>query len=335
MCYLDRVALQVSIGQFDDGGVPGFAREDLVLDFDVRLNAIGAEGAVTWRVLDAPTDATVSVMSAAKDMTGSGDTLTILPDYAGSYYGTATDGVTTVEWSFYAGPALGPLSWGQYFPRRIPSFREQLAHNVPDNIDLAEDGGNRDGWAREWRRWFAAINYLWARIQAMTGGFIAVMWNNAEYTVARMQCPPGYTVDGDTLIAWRGGTSGGPFTFVNDLPLVTEFYLTRLVPDRIWHLVIGVRVIYRTPAGLVGTIDRVFALDCISDFTGSASNVSIMEDPDTNTKLLPSGLNGLTCALVARASYGFATTVTRPTGVAGSVVVEWHATTVVDMGSAL
>lgn len=305
------------------------------MDYEVRLAAIGPEGTVSWTVLDAPTDATVSNISAAKDRTGSGDTFLITPEYAGTYYGTATDGVTSVEWSFYAGPALGPISWGQYFPRRVPAFREQLAHNVPDAIDAQEFGGNTDGWAREWRRWFAAINYLWSRIQAMTGGFIAVRGDGVEVPVARVQCPPGYSIDGDTLFPWRGGTSGNPFTFLNDLPLTTEFYLTRLTPDRRFHLVVGVRVIFRPASGPSGTIDRVFGLDCTSGPYGDASGVTVLVDPDTNTKLLPSALNGLTCEIVARATYGFAIIVTRPTGVAGSVVVEWHSTTVTDMGSAL
>ena len=124
------------------------------------MAAVGAEGTVSWVVLDAPTDETVTTMSAAKGLTWSGSTLVINPDFAGTYSGTATDGVSVVQWSFYAGPPLGNLAEGQYFPRRVPSFREQMAHNVPDDIDAAGVGGNRDGWAREWRRWFAAINWL-------------------------------------------------------------------------------------------------------------------------------------------------------------------------------
>jgi hypothetical protein len=139
-------------------------------------------------------------------------------------------------------------------------------------------------------------------------------------------------VDGDTLIPWRGGTSGNPFTFINDSPITFNFYLTRLPPNRNFHFVIGVRATYRSAAGVGGSIDRVFGLDCATDFTGMAASTTILEDPDTNTKLLPSALAGLSCAIVQRL-YGFDIAVTRPTGVAGSVVVEWTATTVVDMGA--
>jgi hypothetical protein len=327
------VALRVSISQGDVTGNLGFAREDLNLNEQVLLNADDPDGTVHWTVLDAPTNATVTAMSSAKDVTGTGLTLAITPDYAGTYYGTATDGVTTVEWSFYAGPALGALQFGEYFPRRVPAFRETLAHNVPDAIDLQEDGGNKDGWAREWRRWFAAINYLWARIQAMTSGFIAVMWNGIELPVARILCPPGYQVDGDTLLPWRGGTTGNPFQTINETPLVSEFYFVRFPASRHMRMVVGVRATYRSAAGVGGSVDRVMGVDFTTNASGAATAVTLMVDSDTNVKLLPSALTGLTCEIATR-TFGFATTVTRPTGVAGGIVVEWHATTVIDMGAA-
>jgi hypothetical protein len=123
----------------------------------VSLFVAGGSGTYRWTLVDAPTSANVQSASAAVLSDSAGTTIMITPDYDGTYSGTVTDDIDTVDWSFYAGAALGNMGSGGYFPRRIPAFREVLGHNAPDAIDSA---GNRKGWSREMRRWFAAINWL-------------------------------------------------------------------------------------------------------------------------------------------------------------------------------
>jgi len=142
-------------------GVAGLAREDLEPELEVTLTAANGVGSYTWTLIDAPTSPNVDADSAAVLSATTGAAVTITPDFVGTYYGSVTDGKTTTEWSFYAGPPLGNIAGGEYFPRRVPAFREALAHNVPDAIDAA---GNRKGWSREWRRWFAAIGNINARL---------------------------------------------------------------------------------------------------------------------------------------------------------------------------
>jgi hypothetical protein len=54
--------------------------------------------------------------------------------------------------TFYAGPALN--SDPTKLPRRRLAAFETREHNVPDAV---EPGGNENGWAREWERWFRAV----------------------------------------------------------------------------------------------------------------------------------------------------------------------------------
>jgi hypothetical protein len=162
------VTILVTINQAPNGsspppGVPGQAREDLHLDQEVTLTATGGVGTYTWVLLDAPTSPDVQLDSASVIAPTTGATVNITPDYDGTYYGTVTDGTDTTEWSFYAGEPLGDVSLGEFFPRRVPAFREGMAHNVPDAIDV---GGNCKGWSREWRRWFAAMVNLSVRVDA-------------------------------------------------------------------------------------------------------------------------------------------------------------------------
>lgn len=168
------------------------AREDLVLGGQVvHLSATGGAYGYIWELLDAPTNAAVTANSAAVLSSSTGSAVTITPDYAGTYYGRVTSGVDVQEWSFYAGPPLS--STAAELPRRIPSFMEGLAHNVPDAIDPL---GNRKGWSREWRRWFSVI-------QAAHNRPISAAWNTILDTNFAAQPNATYASDGNVTIDGR------------------------------------------------------------------------------------------------------------------------------------
>jgi hypothetical protein len=304
-------------------GVPGRAREDLALGVAVVLSATGGT-TFTWTLVDAPTDETVTLDSAASLSSTTGTTVSLNPDYAGTYCGIVTDGTDTTAWSFYAGPTLAAANDPELFPRRIPSFMEGLAHNVPDSID---PGGNRKGWSREWRRWFRAIVNL--KVSAALAGA------SDNPAIRRIVCPPGCAISSSNpmdLLLFRGDTSG-PFPIVDNNPSLVVFSVTNLRPYRYYNIVVGVRVTVWLSALVSGTIDRILSLSCSTDSYGNVASNAVTIDPTINTVLLPTALAATVVNLVGYA-YGFGVSVTRPSGVRVVAVVDWTATTTSDMGAA-
>lgn len=162
-------------------GIPGQAREDLDLGTAVTATAIGGPfSTYLWELRDRPVDIVAAVESAAALSASGAASTSITPvDVAGTYairlavdagFGLGARAEDIADITFYAGPTLA--SDPTQLPRRIPAFGERTEHNVPDAID---PGGNTDGWAREWLRWFALIEsdekfvVAGARI-ALTGG---------------------------------------------------------------------------------------------------------------------------------------------------------------------
>ena len=159
-------AVQIQINQVAlPPGVPGVAREDLNLGV-VTLQAIGGPYlAYQWSIIDKPIDMSVPVKSAAVLTAPAMASTNVNPvDLAGTYYvqvlvdsgsglGATIDDIARI--TFYAGTALAAAA--DQVPRRVIAFRETIEHNAPDVLDV---GGNPEGWAREWRRWFANISRL-------------------------------------------------------------------------------------------------------------------------------------------------------------------------------
>lgn len=205
------MAILVTINQTGKtAGVAGRAREDLDLASAVTLSASGGIGPYVWTLIDKPTNATVTVESASTLATSTGASTAITPDYAGTYCGTVSDGSTTTDWAFYAGPALGDLADGEYYPRRVPAFAENLAHNAADAINPT---GNTKGWSREWRRWFALIEYLFNRKLVIQDGPTVV---DPEVTTIAFE---GLSVSslspGRVLVVGSGGSSSYVTTYAS------------------------------------------------------------------------------------------------------------------------
>lgn len=171
------MAVQIKVDQSGKpAGVAGQAREDLVTGTAVTLTAIGGPfGAHQWTIIDKPIDIEAAARSSASLATPTnavtsltpidvpGTHLVRLAVDSGSGLGAGPDDVAEI--TFYAGTSgsttLGDLAADPTFlPRRIPATREQAHHNAPDAIDA---GGNPDGWAREWLRWFSIVRKLWVR----------------------------------------------------------------------------------------------------------------------------------------------------------------------------
>lgn len=179
-------------------GVAGQAREDLSTGIAVTLLAVGGPYAqYQWEFVDVAVNILTPAVSAAAFGTPTAVSTTVTPiDLPGTYsvrlsvdsgsgLGATIDDVAEI--TFYAGPALSadPAE----LPRREPAFRETTQHNVPDGINA---GGNVEGWAREWRRWFATLvrlvlakSYARARVQ-LTGGGATVQRNLNINSVTRV-----------------------------------------------------------------------------------------------------------------------------------------------------
>jgi hypothetical protein len=158
------MAVQIKVDQVAaPAGVPGQAREDLALGVGVTLTAVGGPYlSYLWRIVDLPTNAAVTVRSAAVLATPALPVTGFAPiDQQGTYFvellvdsgsglGATADDVARI--TFYAGVVIGATA--SSVPRRRIAYRETSEHNAPDALDA---GGNPEGWAREWRRWFANI----------------------------------------------------------------------------------------------------------------------------------------------------------------------------------
>lgn len=159
------MAVQIVFNQSGKpAGVAGQAREDLDLGTPVLAQAVGGPFvSQQWTFIDRPADVITNTNSNAAFTAPSSASTNITPvDQPGTYLiqvavdsgqglGATVDDVARL--TFYAGPALNADP--TQLPRRIPAFGERREHNVPDALSPL---GNPQGWAREWRRWFAKIS---------------------------------------------------------------------------------------------------------------------------------------------------------------------------------
>lgn len=194
------MAVQIQIDQVTrPPGLPGQAREDLVLAQPVTLTAIGGPFiAYQWRWIYRAVDIVAAVRSTAVMASPTASSTVVAPiavegTYhvellvdSGSGLGATPDDVARI--TFYA--AAVPLSLDpSLLPRRAPAFQETTEHNVPDAIDPA---GNPEGWAREMLRWFAVIkriasggSALFARVSLPAGGPASVVSSAGVASVVR------------------------------------------------------------------------------------------------------------------------------------------------------
>jgi len=160
------MALQIKIDQGGKpAGIAGQAREDLDLATPVVLSAVGVSAsAYKWTFVSRPPIDDLSGPSSAAFSAPSASSTNTTPDNRGTYhvqlevdqgFGLGARSEDRVRITFYAGPTLNPVY--NELPRRIPAPFERLEHNVPDAV---EPGGNTEGWAREWERWFRYIESL-------------------------------------------------------------------------------------------------------------------------------------------------------------------------------
>lgn len=173
------MAVLIQIDQPGSGapaGVPGVAREDLRIGFDVRLTAVGGPFlAYQWSIIDRPIDITLPVQSAALLSAPSAIQTLVTPvDLAGTYLvqvavdsglglGARAEDVARI--TFYAGPALNSLAADPAeLPRREIAFRERTEHNVPETLFPT---GNPRGWAQEWLRWRAVYDRIYRSVQTL------------------------------------------------------------------------------------------------------------------------------------------------------------------------
>jgi hypothetical protein len=231
------MAVQIQINQGSlPPGIPGRAREDLVLNQPVVLTAIGI--GITewlWRVIHRPIDiitplrATANITSpdaSSTQITGinvEGTYHIELVVDSGSGLGALPEDVVRI--TFYAGPPLAQDS--DCLPRRSPAFAETTEHNVPDNI---EPTGNSEGWSREWLKWFEVIkraakgtSFAWGRVtMTATTTTLGDSYNITSInktgtgTVQVTYTRPIPTGLKYTINASAAGTTGGSCTIINN-----------------------------------------------------------------------------------------------------------------------
>lgn len=163
-------------------GVAGKAREDLALGTPISLSLAGGPFLQhLWSIIDRPINIVTPVESTSVISTPTAATTLLQPvDVAGTYLveclvdsgnGLGASPADVARITFYAGPTLAADP--RMFPRRVPAFRETVEHNVNDALNPS---GNDEGWAREMRRWFAAVenvqhdNFSSGRVQLTGGG---------------------------------------------------------------------------------------------------------------------------------------------------------------------
>jgi len=213
------MAVQININQAaKPPGVAGQAREDLNVAVAVTLTAVGGPfSQYQWTLIDAPPNATLTASSVSTLSAPTSSTTLITPDYDGTYllelavdagFGLGARPEDVTRKTFYAGATLNPII--DQLPRRVPSFFEQLEHNVPDALNA---GGNIIGWAREWQRWFKVIAL------AMTSGLtppvnpgenaeVAFGWmGNLRYATGVKVLNPTAAEDGISLTRVQAATA--------------------------------------------------------------------------------------------------------------------------------
>jgi len=170
--------IQIQVDQSGKAaGSPGVAREDLDLATPVALTVVGGVGVVQylWEIVYKPPNEALTAESAAVLATPGSASTNITPDNRGTYLinlqvdqgaGLGARPEDRARITFYAGPSLNADP--TLLPRRRLAAFETLEHNVPDTVQV---GGNTDGWAREWEKWFRVIERLDATIS--TDRFVA------------------------------------------------------------------------------------------------------------------------------------------------------------------
>ncbi len=201
--------VQIRIDQIGlPAGIPGRAREDLVLGTPASLTAIGGPfSTYRWSLISKPIDPVAPIASAAGLTSPSASTTQVTPlDLRHTYlaellvdsgFGLGALPEDVARITFYAGPTLAADARRR--PRRRPAFGERREHNVADAL---QPGGNSEGWARELARLDASDEDVWftkawaaARVFTIAGpsaqvlrayNVASVTWNsgNSNYDVA-------------------------------------------------------------------------------------------------------------------------------------------------------
>ncbi len=196
--------VQIKIDQTGKpAGIAGFAREDLATGVGVTLSAIGGPFlAYRWRIVSKPIDILTSTRSSALLATPTASITLCTPiDVLGTHLleltvdsgnGLGASDADIVRITFYAGPTLSATPAD--LPQREPAAFESLEHNVPDTLD---SGGNPEGWARTWKKWFAVIRSLvpgkaWARGRITNPSGVPALLDN-DGIASVVQISPGVT----------------------------------------------------------------------------------------------------------------------------------------------
>lgn len=172
-------------------GLPGQAREDLVLGFPAQLTANGGPFfAYQWSIIDKAVDMLAAVQSSALLSAPAAAVTQLTPmDIEGTYLvqvlvdsgsGLGANPDDQARITLYAGPVLNYLNPDPAeLPRREMAFRETTEHNVPD---LVFPAGNSRGWAEERQRWqevlkriYRGKSWSWGRVSVAGGGPAALV----------------------------------------------------------------------------------------------------------------------------------------------------------------
>lgn len=192
-------------------GVPGQAREDVVLGTPVSATAIGGPfHAYRWAVAAPPLNVDTDTRSTVAPVSPSSTTTQLTPiDVAGTYlievavdsgYGIGAREEDVARLTFYAGPTLA--TYPGDLPLRIPAAGERREHNA---------GGNAYGWERTLRKWFRAVQAIyegkaWASARVLDDSILGP-------TVIR-----GMNVaTGGSAVAWNGGSEQYTITFTRGM----------------------------------------------------------------------------------------------------------------------
>jgi hypothetical protein len=188
-------------------GVPGEAREDIVLGTPVSATAIGGPyHAYRWAVAAPPLNVDTDTRSTVAPASPSSTTTQLTPiDVEGTYlievavdsgYGIGAREEDVARLTFYAGSTLA--TYPGDLPVRIPAAGERREHNA---------GGNQYGWEAALRRWFRVVEAIsrgraWASARVLDDpsiGPTVIRGNNVA--------------TGTGSVSWSGGSSQYTITF--------------------------------------------------------------------------------------------------------------------------
>lgn len=183
-------------------GLPGVAREDLVLASPVMLTAVGGPfAAYRWTIIDRVLNFKTDVLSAAALPSPTAVSTQMTPiDLAGTYLvqveidsgaglGATADDVARI--TFYAGPTLATSPFE--LPQRIPAANETNEHNVPNAVYFS---GNPLGWAYTLGRWLAGIVGRLFRTSPRAGARVSTASAGPTVTEIRKLFVSSVTFDG-------------------------------------------------------------------------------------------------------------------------------------------